>query len=299
MIWSLLLNQKKTELIKFHTHLDEGKKWNIKGFGEIPDEIDLLERFEHIIAVFTTLKPSYRAIISDVAKKMGAGMAEFLEKPVVTLKDYELYCWYVAGLVGEGLSKLFVASGREQKSVENYELYRSMGLFLQEVNITRDFHEDINVLPAPRMFYNKDIWGKHGTALMDFLKPENINPAVTCLNEMVTDAMQHVPDVLKYLALLKDPHIFNFCAIPQVMAIATLLEVYNNPCVFRGEVKIRRSLALSIAFSSKNMDDIYRQFKTFAEEFQREVPSDDPQAQRLHKILKDAITVCSENRKTK
>ena len=30
---------------------------------------------------------------------------------VVTLKDYNRYCYYVAGLVGVGLSRLFTAAG--------------------------------------------------------------------------------------------------------------------------------------------------------------------------------------------
>jgi farnesyl-diphosphate farnesyltransferase len=44
---------------------------------------------------------------------MGGGMADFLQKPVETIEDYNLYCWYVAGLVGEGLSRLFAVSGLE------------------------------------------------------------------------------------------------------------------------------------------------------------------------------------------
>ena len=30
---------------------------------------------------------------------------------MVTLKDYNRYCYYVAGLVGVGLSRLFAAAG--------------------------------------------------------------------------------------------------------------------------------------------------------------------------------------------
>lgn len=30
---------------------------------------------------------------------MGAGMAEFCQRPVVTRKDYDLYCHYVAGMI--------------------------------------------------------------------------------------------------------------------------------------------------------------------------------------------------------
>jgi len=217
---------------------------------------------------------------------MGEGMAQFLEKEINTMDDYNDYCWFVAGLVGEGLSHLFIASGREDPAVNNFSLYRSMGLFLQKVNITRDFYEDMNAPSKPRMFYPKAIWSKYGNSLQDFLVPANINSAVKCLNEMVTDAMGHAPQVLEYLALLKDPFIFRFCAIPQVMAIATLLEVYNNPVVFRGEVKIRRSLALYIAMNSNSMKEIYEFFLDFAQKFETEIPESDPNGARLREILR-------------
>lgn len=37
---------------------------------------------------------------------MGEGMADFIEKDVLTIADYDLYCHYVAGLVGIGLSQV-------------------------------------------------------------------------------------------------------------------------------------------------------------------------------------------------
>lgn len=88
-----------------------------------------------------------------------------------------------------------------------------------------------------------------------------------CLNDMITNAMQHCCDVIDYLdqikgvfayhvlCLLLDASIFRFCAIPQTMAIATLYECYNNPDVFTGEskwffwkvdVKVRKTLALKV-----------------------------------------------------
>lgn len=45
-------------------------------------------------------------VISEIAQRMGAGMAEFIEREVVTVADYDLYCHYVAGLVGLGLTKV-------------------------------------------------------------------------------------------------------------------------------------------------------------------------------------------------
>lgn len=48
---------------------------------------------------------------------MGAGMAEFVCKDLgqgtVSVAEYNKYCHYVAGLVGEGLTRLFAATGVE------------------------------------------------------------------------------------------------------------------------------------------------------------------------------------------
>ena len=40
-------------------------------------------------------------------------MILFATKTVDSYQDYNLYCHYVAGLVGHGLTKLFVSSGIE------------------------------------------------------------------------------------------------------------------------------------------------------------------------------------------
>lgn len=203
------------------------------------------------------MKNRYRQVIKETARKMGAGMAEFIEKDVESIADYDLYCHYVAGLVGYGLSELFIKSGLETdvELVNNTQLSNEMGLFLQKTNIIRDFHEDIH---EDRVFWPSNVWKKHAKLLEDFLEPSNIDNAVRCLNELVTNALTHAPSVLDYLSRLKDQQIFNFCAIPQVMAIATLALIYNNKGVFKGAEKIRRGLAakvnlpnLEIFFSNK------------------------------------------------
>ena len=44
-------------------------------------------------------------VIADIARRMGHGMAEFIESDVLSVADYDRYCHYVAGLVGIGLSQ--------------------------------------------------------------------------------------------------------------------------------------------------------------------------------------------------
>jgi hypothetical protein len=57
---------------------------------------------------------------------------------------------------------------------------------------------------------------------------------------MTLVSLGHAVDCLLYLSMLRDQSVFNFCAIPQVMAISTLALVYRNPAVFERNIKIRR-----------------------------------------------------------
>jgi phytoene/squalene synthetase len=55
-------------------------------------------------------------VIADITRRMGAGMADFIQtEEVATLEQYDLYCHYVAGLVGIGLSQMFGARGRGRR----------------------------------------------------------------------------------------------------------------------------------------------------------------------------------------
>lgn len=111
----------------------------------------LMEQFPKVVAVYLGLKPLYRAAIADITKRMGDGMADFIEKEVVTVEDYNLYCHYVAGLVGIGLSALFASSGLEGDEFRGLdELSNCMGLFLQKTNIIRDYLEARGGRPFPR-----------------------------------------------------------------------------------------------------------------------------------------------------
>jgi farnesyl-diphosphate farnesyltransferase len=83
------------------------------------------------------------------------------------------------------------------------------------------------------------------------------------LNHMCLNALQHVGDVLTYLSLLHEPSVFLFCAIPQVMAIATLSEIFNNPLIFQGNVKIRKGLAVYLIQNASTMNATYSIFNEF------------------------------------
>jgi len=258
------------------------------------DEKVLLQNFHRVTAIFQRLPKPSQMVISDICRRMGCGMAEFVEKDLgqgtVELKDYYLYCHYVAGLIGEGLSNLFTSTGYELQNVANVAktTANTMGLFLQKTNIIRDYLEDY---VDGRAFWPQAIWKKYSQSgeLGEFAKPEMRSHALACLNHMVTDGLECIPECLVYMGLLHNPDVFLFCAIPQVMAIATLSEVYNNPKVFTGVVKIRKGLACKLILESKDLNGVHRWFNIFARDILSRIPVNDPNAKATKKICETVI----------
>lgn len=227
---------------------------------------ELMMEMPKVARVFGNLDKKYRNVILDITKRMGDGMAEFIPKRVESVDDYDLYCHYVAGLVGIGLSKLFVASGLENRSIGTMkELSNSMGLFLQKTNIIRDYLEDIMEEPAPRMFWPAEIWEIYAENLEDFKEEANQEEAVMCLNHMIADALSHAVDCLSYMSKLQDESVFRFCAIPQIMAMITLALCYDNAKVFEKVVKMRRGLTARVLVNTHDMEDVLMYFHTWAD----------------------------------
>lgn len=266
-------DQKWPLLREFHKKSYD-ETFKLTGVGDQDDYTVLLENYPKVTRVFKSLHPSYQYVISDICYKMGNGMADFSEKKVHSIEDYDLYCHYVAGLVGIGLSGLFSASGAELPGLKDQnKLSNSMGLLLQKTNIIRDYCEDLH---GDRVFWPSDVWKLYADDLDFFHKNPTHPKSLACLNHLVTDALRHVPDALAYMSILRNKKVFGFCAIPQVMAIATLSKVYNNPLVFTGNVKIRKGLAAKLMLETHNMDDVYEYFDQFAREILRKLPANDP-----------------------
>ncbi|XP_009594336.1 squalene synthase-like isoform X1 [Nicotiana tabacum] len=277
-------------LMSFHRHVYD-REWHFSCGTK--DYKVLMDQFHHVSTAFLELGKHYKEAIEDITMRMGAGMAKFICKEVETIDDYAEYCHYVAGLVGLGLSKLFRASGKEDLVSDS--LSNSMGLFLQKTNIIRDYLEDINEVPKCRMFWPRQIWSKYVNKLEELKCEENSVKAVQCLNEMVTNALSHVEDSLTYMSTLRDPAIFRFCAIPQVMAIGTLAKCYNNIEVFRGVVKMRRGLTAKVIDRTRNMADVYGAFYDFSCILKSKVEYKDPNAAKTLRRLETILRTCKDS----
>ncbi|CCK72434.1 bifunctional farnesyl-diphosphate farnesyltransferase/squalene synthase KNAG_0K00660 [Huiozyma naganishii CBS 8797] len=254
--------------------------------GNSPQEKDrcVLVEFPCILREFHKLRAEYRDVVVRITREMGNGMADYIEdeqfnrEGIQTVAEYDRYCHYVAGLVGDGLTQLTVLAGfSSQELADNPQYFESMGLFLQKTNIIRDYREDLD---DGRVFWPKAVWSKYtkeqdGT-LAEFASLENTESGVFCINDLVLNALDHIEDVLTYLASVHEQSSFQFCAIPQVMAIATLALLCNNAAVLQGNVKIRKGTTCWLILRSRTFRGCVEIFEEYLREIRGKVPVRDP-----------------------
>jgi farnesyl-diphosphate farnesyltransferase len=295
--------EKKEPILRNFDSICEEDGWTFTDNGPNEKDRQLCVEFNVVIEEFKKLQPAYKTIIKDIAKRMGNGMADFCRNAsinsdgVETIKDYELYCHYVAGLVGEGCTRLFVEAGMANPALmKRPELMESMGQHLQQVNIIRDVREDLD---DGRRFWPKEIWSKHVDKYEDLFKPENKQVALNCSSEMIVNALERADDCLYYLAGLKEQSAFNFCAIPQSMAIATLEACFQNPKLFQQNVKITKGDACQLMIeSTQNLQMVCDIFKRYIQKIHQKNNPHDPNFLRISiacgKVSPSRIVTCRD-----
>ncbi|KAF7378183.1 Squalene synthase [Mycena sanguinolenta] len=275
---TLPLAVKQRLLCDFHIH-SRTPGWAFNESG--PDEKDrqLLVEYPVVVAELADLAPGYRDAILAIAEKMGRGMADVVARDesspyLETIADYDLYCHHVAGLVGEGLSLLFAASGKESPDLASQlELSNNMGLLFQKTNIIRDFAEDAD---QGRFFWPREIWGKdkYGGG---FARAEDMRarPIIAKGSSTEVELEQRALHVLSAMS------VFKFVAIPATMALATLELCFMNPKVFRQNVKIRKAMAASLIMRSTSAREVAHIFREYARKIHARARPEDPNFIRI------------------
>ncbi|KAG9308041.1 squalene synthase [Chiua virens] len=277
---------KQPLLRSFHEHtVTPG--WQFTESGPKEKDRQLLVEYATVVEEVNLLKPEYRDVILDICAKMEVGMADYAHKAATTgsiylstVTEYDLYCHYVAGLVGEGLTAIWSASGKEAPWLrEELGLSNSMGLLLQKTNIIRDYHEDAE---EGRFFWPNEIWGKYGfNDLTELCQNDSLERATWVQSEMILDALRHACDSLDYLRLLKNQSVFVFCAIPACMAMATLALCFMNAEMFQRNIKIRKAEAAKLIMRSTNLREVAIVFREYARKIHHKAKPQDPNFLRI------------------
>jgi len=298
---SIPIEDKKQMLLDFHNNIE-----NVDYFiecGDKPEYRILMKNFYKVNRTYKQLHSKYRDVIKNSTHEMAKGMVEFLDKPSMdTTEEYDSYCHYVAGLVGIGLSQIFTLSGSEFNDLTKHEsLSNSMGLFLQKTNIIRDIKEDYY---EKRYWWPKDIVSKHFASIDDIFGNmreageagesgeaiEAVELTITTkhtdlLNEMIMNALQHIPDSIEYLSLIKNISNFKFCAIPQVVAVQTLVTLFNNPNVFKKTEKLNKTTLARIFMDVHDMNSILKFYIDAVEKIERKIYDSESSKSKLYKYV--------------
>jgi len=279
---SIPIEDKKQMLLNFHNDI-ENDDYSIE-CGDKPEYRSLMNNFYKVNRTYKQLHAKYRDIIKNITQEMAKGMVEFLDKTSMdTTEEYDSYCHYVAGLVGIGLSQIFTLSGSEFNDLTIHEnLSNSMGVLLQKTNIIRDIKEDYD---EKRYWWPKDIVSKHFSTMDDIFKNRQeeagevgqsgeltiTNKHTELLNEMIMNVLQHIPDSIEYLSLVKNNSNFKFCAIPQVVALQTLASLFHNQNVFNKTEKLNKTTLARIFMDINDMNSLLKFYIDAVEKIENKI----------------------------
>ena len=98
----------------------------------------MLVKFDYATRKLNKIKDEYKVIVKDITKRIGNGMTDCAKntnnnpRREENIMYYELYCRYVAGPVGEGVTRLFVNAKLANRALlQRPETMESMGRVLQ------------------------------------------------------------------------------------------------------------------------------------------------------------------------
>ncbi|MBT9099364.1 squalene/phytoene synthase family protein [Methylovulum psychrotolerans] len=225
----------------------------------IAAEHTLIHLLPRVIQITHSFEGEQVAALSDCVKTMAAGMpifqAQNLHNGLATLADMDRYCYYVAGCVGEMLTRLFCHYSPDiaRHRTELLELSVAFGQGLQMTNILKDIWDDAG---RGVCWLPQDIFTETGFDLKD-IRTANACPAFTTgLERLIGIAHAHLRKALDYTLLLPahDTGLRNFCLWAIGMAVLTLCKIKQNLNFTASEqVKITRNSVKTTIIATKLM----------------------------------------------
>lgn len=211
-----------------------------------PAEHELIGLIPEVIAITKALDLPQREALADCVSIMAGGMVEFQDRDLrhglATLEETSRYCYFVAGVVGEMLTRLFCHYSAEIAVHKDLmmALSISFGQGLQMTNILKDLWDDYD---RGVCWLPQDIFTATGFDLKD-LRPGHDNPHFRAgFTHLIGIAQGHLRNALRYTLLIPahEKGMRDFCLWALGMAILTLRKIHQNlDFTTSSEVKITR-----------------------------------------------------------
>jgi farnesyl-diphosphate farnesyltransferase len=222
----------------------------------LPQERELIWHTPRVIGITRTFNAGQQAALATCVRIMSRGMAEFQQNAsragLTDLRELDRYCYHVAGVVGECLTRLFCDYSPQiaRQRTALMGLAVSFGQGLQMTNIIKDLWDDYarGVCWLPRA-----VFAEQGFDLHDLAPGQASSGFEAGLVRLIAVAHGHLRNALHYTLLLPRAEVGlrKFCLWALGMAVLTLRNINNNRTFTAGsEVKIsRRSVRTIVALS--------------------------------------------------
>ncbi len=195
-----------------------------------PYEKIILENSFDVFECVDTFPENVQKFVREWTIEMAEGMKKYsfgTDNPKVQLSstdELEEYTYYVAGTVGELLSRLFTLEHFKVPEKSRDIMFRNgiaFGKALQYVNIIKDSREDFT---EGRCFIPEDLLHKYSLNLEDFFKSEKKVQIKSAYNELIEKAEEHLQASVRYVEAVPVRlwRIRLFCIWPVALAYATL-----------------------------------------------------------------------------
>jgi len=207
-----------------------------------PHYLDLVKNFDQIMKTHRKLKTKDRKILIKWLAKTAKGMKKFLGKRIETFAHLDEYCYYVGGTIGGFLTDLLIENTRKITAKQSKILksfYADFGIFLQKVNIIRDFREDI--LKNKRIFWPEEAFLGYALIPQNLLGRRYESSALNLLDHMLESAHKHIEPIKKYISAIPQdfPGFKKAFSINFQMGVETLKKVKANPALFYGNTPVK------------------------------------------------------------
>ncbi|MCK4980130.1 MAG: phytoene/squalene synthase family protein [Candidatus Delongbacteria bacterium] len=195
-----------------------------------PFEKVLLENSFKIFECIDTFPENVQTIIRKWTIEMAEGMKKYSfgsdksKVQLASIDELEDYTYYVAGTVGELLSKLFTLDHfklPEKAKQIMFENSIAFGKALQYVNIIKDSREDFE---EDRCFIPADLLKAKSISLEEFFKSDRKEDIKAIYIELINKAEKYLDDAIEYINVIprRLRKIRLFCIWPVAMAYSTL-----------------------------------------------------------------------------
>lgn len=224
----------------------------------LPAEHELIRVIPRVIDITRQLDPEQQEALALCVEIMAGGMVEFQDRDLgaglSTMKEMDAYCYYVAGVVGEMLTRLFCHYSPEiaRQREAMMRLAVSFGQGLQMTNILKDLWDDHD---RGVCWLPQEVFDRNGGFPLGELRPGHGDPRFRVgFLELVGIAHGHLRNALSYTLLIPshETGIREFCLLALGMAVLTLRKIARHPDFSSSaEVKISRRAVKGTILTSR------------------------------------------------